>query len=239
MPSIRFLRWNCRAGGAQIRQYGVVRAGRGRSGEGESTDKGRQRWRDSCSPTFLKFLVTALALLAAGWSSDGHSATGQDENPDLLRATLSSALSGAWRSSSYPDVLTFEYPRDWHVAPYDGGGSSAATPLVAISNAPIPTAWLARPAWPTSVFAVWLDVGNNGVPFHPNTIIDGRQAQVTMATPAIVCPKRGPLARSISALVVRDPGDFVELWACLPQTELSANTAVVLAIARSLHLTAS
>ena len=154
------------------------------------------------------------------------------------RATLASAPSGAWRTYSYPGILTFDYPRDWHVAPFDGIGSSAATPLVAISNAPIGTASSRPSTSPTAVSAVWSEVGNDSVPFHPNAMIDGRRAQITTATPASRCPKGGPQARSISAMVVRDPSNFIELWACLPQTELSANTTVVLAIARSLHVAA-
>ena len=90
---------------------------------------------------------------------------------------------------------------------------------------------------PTAVSAVWWDVGNDGVPFHPNTMIDGRRAQITTATPG-QCSKGGPGAESISAMVFRDPGNFIELFACLPRTEMSANTTAVLAIARSLRVTA-
>lgn len=187
---------------------------------------------------FVRLLVTALALLAAGCSSGRHSTAGTGQNPSPPAATLASALSGAWRSYSYPGVLTFDYPRDWHVARFDGVGSSAATPLVAISNAPIGTASSTPSTSPTAVSAVWYDVGNDGVPFHPNAMTDGRQAQIITANPASACPKGEPQARSIAAMVVRDPGNFIQLWACLPRTEMSSNTTTVLAIARSLHVTA-
>ena len=186
---------------------------------------------------FVKLLVAALALLAVGCSSR-HSTTATGQNPSPPTATLASAQSGAWRTYSYPGVLTFDYPRDWHVARFDGVGSSAAAALVAISNARIGTASSTPSTSPAAVSAVWYDVGNDGVPFHPNTTIDGRRAQITTATPASGCPKGGPQARSISAMVVRDPSNFIELWACLPRTEMSANTAAVLAITRSLHVTA-
>ena len=187
---------------------------------------------------FVKLLVTALALLAAACSSGRHTTAGIGQDPSPHSATLASAPAGAWRTYSYPGILTFDYPRDWHVAPFDGAGSSAATPLVAISSAPIGTASSTPSTLPTAVSAVWSDAGNDGVPFHPNTMIDGRRAQITTATPASGCPKGGPQARSISAMVVRDPSNFIELWACLTQTALSANTTVVLAIARSLHVAA-
>ena len=189
---------------------------------------------------FVKLLVTAMALLAAGFPSGRGSAAGTGQEPSLAAATLASARPGAWRTSSYPGVLTFDYPSDWHVARLDLAGSSGATPLVAISNIPIGPASLTSltpPTSPTAVFAVWWDVGNDGVPFHPNTRIDGRRAQVTATSPG-ECPAGGPRARSISAMVFRYPSDFLELIACLPRAEMSANTTTVLAIARSLHIAA-
>ena len=169
-----------------------------------NSDKDGKRSSGSCRPTSVKLLVKALALLAAGCSSGRHSTAGTGQDPLRQRQPCLSAL-GCMEDLLLPWHFNIRLPRDWHVAPFDGIGSSAATPLVAISNAPIGTASSRPSTSPTAVSAVWSEVGNDSVPFHPNAMIDGRRAQITTATPASRCPKGGPQARSISAMVVRDP----------------------------------
>ena len=135
----------------------------------------------------------------------------------------------------------FKYPTSWYTATYSGVGSSAAAPLVAISNAPIgrSSSWPSprSPSFsPGAVSAMFSDVGNDGVPFHPNTMVGGRKAYFVIGKPAGTCPKELSDAQSIWGLIVRDPSNFIGLAACVPASRAKADTNAVLAIFRSVRV---
>ena len=187
-------------------------------------------------PSRLAVVLTAMLIGCTG----GSHSSGLPASHRHLTSTTTAALPSrhlGWRTASFNEVVTVQYPSGWHVADYGGVGSSAEAPLIAISNLPIGHASTSpspgSPSFsPAAVSVIVSDVGNDGLPFHPNTTVDGRPAQLDVNSAVFGCAKQLRSSESISALIVRDASDFIGVSACLPTTDARAT---VIAIVHSLR----
>lgn len=189
----------------------------------------------------MKLVLLTAAALLAGYSNAAHSPASTPHATPRPSSTSVAPSSTRWRTFSYQGVFTFKYPTSWYTATYCGVGSSAAAPLVAISDVPIgrSSSWPCQssPSFsPGAVSATFSDVANDGLPLHPNTTVEGRKAYLVIEKPAVACAKGLSDAQSIWGLIPRDPGNFIGLTACSPASGGKADRNTVLATFESVHI---
>ena len=184
----------------------------------------------------VRVWLVALTVLFAGCTADSDSSAGRGHS-----SSSSAALqpSQDWKTASFSGAVSLQYPTGWHVAYYSGVGSSVVAPLIAISDLPIghASSWpsAASPSFSSGAVSVTVsDVGNDGAPFHPNTTVDGRRAQLDVNSPAVGCRNQLAADESISGLIVRNSGNFIGLAACLPKARPDSSSDTVVAIFHSI-----
>ena len=180
--------------------------------------------------------LLALVALAAGFLGGSHSPA----NSGHRQSSSAAAVASQWKTAFVNGVVKLRYPPDWHVAYYSGVGSSAAAPIIGISDAPIGNA----SSWPSprspsfapgAAYAVVSDVGNDGIPFHPNTTVNRHQAHLMISASAGGCGTSLPHAKSLFGLIVRDAGNFVGFTACLPPSAAAHDTMTLVTIFHSIR----